>query len=352
MGIQTINEDCRRLEWIDALKGFAILWVVLGHVLLGYGENHAFEASFNSVILSAMNWIYTWHMPLFFVISGYTFRLAYVKGNGGQIQVKHDKVKLQLINLLGIYLLFQVALCVLKALFSAFVDNGMDISDLLNNIVIPNTLMWYIWVLMIYYILFSWLVSKNIVSNKVFLAAMFVLAVVQLATEGQIRWGLAVGNLVHNLFYFAVGAAGLTRPNRKIRISVLAFICLTASVFWMQVPYQALSAMAAEVIAITVILIVVRLFEERNVVNPILVLLGKKSLVIYLLHTYFVTALKVLFIRTGMCNPYTALPIILISWIIPVIATCGVAMLCDKWRWLGWIFRPVSLLGNKRAGAK
>lgn len=39
MGIQKINKGrAQRIEWIDALKGFAILSVVLGHALLGYGE--------------------------------------------------------------------------------------------------------------------------------------------------------------------------------------------------------------------------------------------------------------------------------------------------------------------------
>ena len=108
--------------------------------------------------------------------------------------------------------------------------------------------------------------------------------------------------------------------------------------------YPVLSAVLSEIIAITVILSIFYLFEERNVKNSILVRLGKKSLVIYLLHTYFVTAFKVLFIRGELCNTYSVLPIILVTWIIPVVITYCIAIMCDKYKWLGWFFHPVDLL--------
>lgn len=32
-----------RIIWLDALKGFTIIFVVLGHILLGYTENNVFK---------------------------------------------------------------------------------------------------------------------------------------------------------------------------------------------------------------------------------------------------------------------------------------------------------------------
>lgn len=43
-----------RERWIDSLKGFAILAVVLGHIASPLGE-----------------WIFSWHMPVFFMLSGF-----------------------------------------------------------------------------------------------------------------------------------------------------------------------------------------------------------------------------------------------------------------------------------------
>lgn len=75
---ETGNCSQPRLGWLDALKGFAILSVVLGHVLLGYTENNMFP-EVNSKMQILMKWIYTWHMPLFFTISGFSFSLSYYK---------------------------------------------------------------------------------------------------------------------------------------------------------------------------------------------------------------------------------------------------------------------------------
>lgn len=46
-----------RVKWIDYLKGFAILLMVIGH--------YQGTPTFLNV------WIYAFHMPLFFFLSGY-----------------------------------------------------------------------------------------------------------------------------------------------------------------------------------------------------------------------------------------------------------------------------------------
>ena len=51
----------KRIEWIDALRGIGLFFVVLGH---------SFGYRWDPVRL----WIYSFHMPLFFFISGLTFR--------------------------------------------------------------------------------------------------------------------------------------------------------------------------------------------------------------------------------------------------------------------------------------
>lgn len=38
----TTQSLSKRIEWLDALKGVAIIAVVFGHSLLGYTENNAF----------------------------------------------------------------------------------------------------------------------------------------------------------------------------------------------------------------------------------------------------------------------------------------------------------------------
>lgn len=139
-----------RLNWLDALKGLAILTVVLGHVLLGYVDNQAFPA--HQVGLSIFKeWIYTWHMPFFFVLSGFSFAMAYGKDG----TVKWKKIIKQGMKLILIYLVFSLLYSGLKMIFASFVDHAMDISTLFLELLLPNTLMWYLWVLVAFYFLFG-----------------------------------------------------------------------------------------------------------------------------------------------------------------------------------------------------
>ena len=55
----------KRIEYIDALRGFAIFLMVVGHVIPNLYLN-------KQMVLPNLNlWIYSFHMPLFFTISGY-----------------------------------------------------------------------------------------------------------------------------------------------------------------------------------------------------------------------------------------------------------------------------------------
>ena len=53
------EKNIHRLEWIDSVKGFGIILVVIGHHLQG--------------LQSVVDWICCFHMPLFFILSGYLF---------------------------------------------------------------------------------------------------------------------------------------------------------------------------------------------------------------------------------------------------------------------------------------
>lgn len=136
----------KRISWLDTLKGFTIISVIIGHVLLGYTNNNAFPLQ-QQLMLKVNYWIYSWHMPLFMVISGFAFKIAYLKNNN----LDKKRINKQILNLLLIFFIFQLGLCSLKIIFNNFVDRKMDFYSLILNLFIPDNIMWYIWVLLIYY---------------------------------------------------------------------------------------------------------------------------------------------------------------------------------------------------------
>jgi len=69
-----------RIKWADVLKGFGILFVVVGHIIPDGIPNtagwDAIPTIPNSLIVS---YIYSFHMPLFFFASGYTYSMGKYK---------------------------------------------------------------------------------------------------------------------------------------------------------------------------------------------------------------------------------------------------------------------------------
>jgi fucose 4-O-acetylase-like acetyltransferase len=63
----------QRLEYIDALKGFAILLVVMGHVIPWSFESLDAVTSMSPTPILLWKIIYSFHMPLFMFISGFLF---------------------------------------------------------------------------------------------------------------------------------------------------------------------------------------------------------------------------------------------------------------------------------------
>ena len=58
----------KRVVWIDYAKAFAMLFVIIGHVETGS---------------RLTNWVYSFHMPLFFFLSGITLKAD----RGGEVSV-------------------------------------------------------------------------------------------------------------------------------------------------------------------------------------------------------------------------------------------------------------------------
>ena len=55
----------KRLKYIDIVKGFSVLLIVLGHILGEYNSTSYFQT-----------WIYSFHVPIFFILTGW---LSYEK---------------------------------------------------------------------------------------------------------------------------------------------------------------------------------------------------------------------------------------------------------------------------------
>lgn len=143
----------KRLDYIDEIRGIAILLVVVGHIIQfnGISKNN-----------SVFEFIYSFHMPLFFAISGYiTQKVTNITNTKQYITFLKKKFIALIIPLLTWSL-------VVNKLFLKEKWNTLNWSDIQNVLISPG--LWFLQVLFVilcFYGIFNWISSKKIRINPI-----------------------------------------------------------------------------------------------------------------------------------------------------------------------------------------
>ena len=290
-----------RQLWLDNIKGLAVLSVVLAHVANMYYDHGMYKecAGFFSFISNVMD---AFMMPLFFIISGYSFGLAYVDRrdeSNYRIKLKTSKVHRQMLNLFLVYVVWGVGYCFLKSRFSEEVLVSSKLSDILWMPVKAPSLFWYIYVLIICYIIIE-LCCKSKYGILVLFASSFILCIFQywITDNGSTEYSAIL--ISRYLLFFMMGfwcyidRNIIDRMNSK-GISVLMlcagiiieifYWCFGVRNFkdnrfiWSDIPGW---GMIIPILISGGLFLVAKLYNEKQILN----LLGKYSLEIYLLHRY------------------------------------------------------------------
>lgn len=130
-----------RIQWLDIVKGIAILGVVLQHtfqrLMTYYNLN-------DDVILNYLNRIVvSCNMELFFFISGVIFFLQRERYQNNPKWF----VKTRFIDLMIPYLILGPIIWFGKFALSSMVKNQVSVDDLLDMFVTPIAFMWFIYIL-------------------------------------------------------------------------------------------------------------------------------------------------------------------------------------------------------------
>lgn len=131
-----------RIEWIDIAKGFAIIFVVVGHVVKSYHNVHLYE---NSILFNfSTQFVYSFHMALFMMLSGMLVGMKKMpaKFSGGGYFRK--------IIAYGVpYIFFSFIWWMFKMIFSGHVNSTLTVADLLWIPLYPISFMWFVYALLL-----------------------------------------------------------------------------------------------------------------------------------------------------------------------------------------------------------
>ena len=332
-----------RVQWIDALKGFAIISVVLGHAILAYLYSGEIPENPKMLLAVVSNFLYAFHMPLFFMISGYVFEIAYIeKEKDSKIRIKR-----QFLNIFIIYFMYSILYGVLKILSSSYVNNDIGLKDLIFIPIKPIEQYWYLYVLIEFYLLFIF--DKIIRINPVILIAISGTASLLSGFLPTVSW-FSVSYFLFNIFFFCIGMKfKWIKQNCNIKRFRYIFYLLIISVFVCAVyflfknEYIRTKPILNTIIALDISLIVWSLFQykAKNPFISIFAPFGKYSLEIYLMHAFIISGVKSLMFKTQLNNYYIC---ILICTFLAVFIPILFSLAAKKIGMHNLFFKPIHYL--------
>ena len=318
-----------REKWVDDVKVIACILVVLGH----------FFQSMTKASIMPENDLYKWfnttiyyfHVPLFFICSGYLYQ-KYSKVNSVGSWYRNAAKKALAIGVP--YATFTTATWVLKKVFSSSVND--QIGGLGDTLLIhPTAPYWYL-----YALFFIFLVTPTFSSVKAAAVGLMVAlaAKVLILTGGYSVY--AVSTVLSNEIWFVLGmsicAFNVQLKGRKVQgmICGVLFIILSIMVYTAKISSSAVSFVMGLLACVAVIMMVAG-FEEKF--GRGMEFIAKYTMPIFLMHTLFAAPLRSVLIKIGIESAVIHVVLGLgISFAGPIMA----AWVMKKRKWLEFFLYP------------
>jgi fucose 4-O-acetylase-like acetyltransferase len=296
-GITTNNQ---RYAWVDYAKGIAIILVVYRHLAYGLVAK---GIELSSAILSANDMLYSFRMPLFFLLSGVFFERSLKKR--GDISFVFNKIN----TLLYPYLLWAVIQLTLQMMFPSYTNSQRSVADYLNIFLQPRTLdqLWYLFALFNVTI-FYFLINTIIKGNKY---VHLTVGLIFLGCSTIVREYSIIYDIMLHYIFFAIGDFSsrlFFQDNVQQRLAEASYLCLSFFVFiglqFLYLYHQDMNMFLYLVIALNGCLFIIQLSSYLAAKDKLrfLRIIGNNSLYIYLLHVTVAAVLRALLIKMGITN--------------------------------------------------
>ena len=319
-----------REKWVDDVKVIACILVVLGHFFQSMTKANILPE--NDLYKWFNTTIYYFHVPLFFICSGYLFQ-KYSKVNS--LGSWRRNVAKKMLALGVPYATFTTATWVLKKVFSSSVnDKSGGLGDTL--FLHPTAPYWYL-----YALFFIFLLTPTFKSVK----AAAVGLVVALAAKGLFLTGggygvYAVSTVLSNEIWFVLGmsicAFNVQLKGKRVQGAIcgLLFVIMSVVVYKAKISGGVIP-FAMGLLACVAVILMVSGVERRF--GRGMDILAKYTMPIFLMHTLFAAPMRSVLLKLGIGSSVIHVVLGLgISFLGPIIA----AWIMKKTKWLEFFLYP------------
>lgn len=329
--------DNKREIWVDRVKLFACILVVLGHF---------FQSMVRSEILPGgllFQWfdrtIYMFHVPLFFICSGYLYQKTSCINS---LSAWGRGVIRRLISLGVPYFVFSMATWVLKNVFSSSVNTETD--GLIHTLfIIPESPYWYLYILFFLFV-FIPTFNSNLSACLISAAALFLKLVYDILYVPDLYF---LSGVMNNGVWFVIGMLMylgdipkyLSVEKRCFKFGIsMAVLFLTASVFTFNyITFPPCLDFVLGIVACTAV-VTIAIFICKKAKNiSFITRLTSYTFPIFLLHTIFAAGFRAVLLKFGISNPIIHIVLgLCISFIGPIV----VAEIARHIKFINFFFYP------------
>lgn len=289
-----------RLAWLDYAKALAIALVVFGHASRSVERTDGLVWSDRLRLADQL--IYSFHIPLFFVLAGYAAYLVAGRGFKAQARGLFWGIAVP-------YAVWTVAWVSLKIMFPGSVNEAASWSDLATAVWRPVEHMWFLQHLMIARLF--WIAADRIGAGgwmwgSAIVLALFAAASWMATVEGEPK---SLSALLGSIAFVGAGAIWVplllehARKGGLIVGAALAFVGWTILAAQLGADDLGLVSFGAALLASLVVLTAV--WQMRSPVGPVgrmVAFVGEASLAIYVMHCIVIAIVRVALQKAGMLD--------------------------------------------------
>lgn len=318
----------QREIWVDNVKVIACILVVLGHFFQSMTKSDVLPA--NGLYQWFNQTIYYFHVPLFFICSGYLYQKLSVVNDAhswGRNVLK------KIINLGIPYFVFSFATWLLKTVFSSSTND--EIGGVFDTLFLhPTSPYWYLYALFFMFLITPTFRNKTMAIGGLIVALAFkVLGIFWSGYGVQV-----ISYILANEIWFVIGMClsvfefkkYLMKRDLVIPIATgVIFLLLSIWVYLIGINHGVISFLLGLLACFSVVTLMEKIYENR-MQSAAFGALAKYTMPIFLMHTLFAAPLRTVLFKLGIQN--AVLHVILgiaISFIGPMIA--GIIMKKSKW---------------------
>lgn len=310
---------------IDSLKGFLIILVLLGHVIVAVDN-------LNVINHAVMGLIYVFHMPLFILISGYVTKNP-AEQTPRQMWSRVGNIFITLV-------IFQ-----LITIFRAYVDHGLTFTMI--KLTFPYGILWYLmcliyWRIMLYYTP-KWLLNRPVLNLAIALLISILCGLSHLYNFFAIQRGLNFYFFFLLGYYFKQGAVNTKWWNFNV-LHIAVAVILLPIIFWLfprcgnimnGADHYTMVDIPQKVMILSCSLAMCLLVFNKMPEVKMLTHIGKDSLFYYLYHIHIIR------LCLGPLLREYSMPRTLPFVILYTLAILGIVYLMSKIKFFRWLLQPI-----------